>query len=333
MTRRGRLDIRVVSVLAALLAATFAALVASVALGEFSIPPLDVVATLAGAGDRATNFIVLDLRLPRALTGLLAGAALGIAGAVFQDVTRNPLAAPDVLGVAGGASLAAVALIVFSSGSAVSVPLVALAGALTAGTALYVFAWRRGIHGYRIVLIGIGVSVFAQAGIAYVLAKGRIFEVAQAYVWMVGSLNGRGWSQVWPLVAALVVLVPVLYALGRRADVLALGDDVARALGLGVERTRLLMLGLAVGLTGIAVAAAGPIGFVAFVAPHISRRLAHVRTAQGLLALSAATGSVLVLLADLVGRLAFSPHEIPVGIVTSILAAPYFLFLLRRGTA
>ncbi len=319
--------------LAALGLAPFAVFVASNALGEFSIPPLDVVETLAGAGDRATNFIVLDLRLPRALTGLLTGAALGIAGAVFQDVTRNPLAAPDIVGVSGGASLAAVALVVFGSGSAVSVPFAALAGALVAGTALYVFAWRRGVHGHRIVLIGIGVAVFAQAGITYVLAKGRIFEVAQAYVWLVGSLNGRGWAQVWPLLGTLVLLAPVLYALGRRADVLALGADVARGLGLGVERTRLLMLALAVGLTGIAVAAAGPIAFVAFVAPHISRRLGRASTSQGLLALSAATGAALVLVADMAGRLAFSPHEIPVGIVTSILAAPYFLYLLRRAAA
>ena len=239
VTRRGRLDLRVVSVLAALTAAALAAMIAGVALGEFSIPPLDVVETLVGAGDRATNFIVLDLRLPRALTGLLVGAALGIAGAVFQEVTRNPLAAPDIVGVSGGASLAAVTLVVFGSGSGLSVPFVALAGALIAGAGLYAFAWRRGIHGARLVLIGIGVAAFAHAGITYVLAKGRIFEVAQAFVWLVGSLNGRGWSHVWPLAATLAVLAPVLYALGRRADVLALGDDVARALGLGVERTRL----------------------------------------------------------------------------------------------
>jgi iron complex transport system permease protein len=333
VTRRGRLDVRVVSVLFALTAAALAALVAGVALGEFPIPPLEVVETLVGAGDRATNFIVLDLRLPRALTGLLVGAALGIAGAVFQEVTRNPLAAPDIVGVSGGASLAAVTLVVFGSGSALSVPFVALAGALIAGAGLYAFAWRRGIHGARLVLIGIGVAAFAHAGITYVLAKGRIFEVAQAYVWLVGSLNGRGWSHVWPLAATLAVLAPLLYLLGRRADVLALGDDVARALGLGVERTRLLMLALAVGLTGIAVAAAGPIAFVAFVAPHISRRLGRAQTAQSLLALSAATGAALVLVADLAGRLTFSPHEVPVGIVTSVLAAPYFLFLLRRAAA
>ena len=161
------------------------------------MPLGDVVSTLVGAGDRGTDFIVLDLRLPRALTALLAGAALGLAGAIFQDVTRNPLVAPDIVGVAGGASLAAIALIVLgSTDGAVSVPLAALAGALVSGAALYGLAWRRGVQGYRIVLVGIGVAAFTNAGISYVLTEGRIFEVAQAYVWLVGSLNGRGWEDV-----------------------------------------------------------------------------------------------------------------------------------------
>jgi ABC-type Fe3+-siderophore transport system permease subunit len=148
-------------------------------------------------------------------------------------------------------------------------------------------------------------------------------------VWLVGSLNAADWAHAWPLAVAVAVLAPALLALGRRIDALAFGDDAARALGLRVERTRLLALGLAVVLTAAAVAAAGPIGFVAFVAPHIARRLARPASAAGLLLVSAATGAALVVLADLVGRLASSPTEIPVGIVTSVLAAPYFLYLLR----
>ena len=147
----------------ALIVATVAALVASVAIGEFAIAPLDVLAALVGAGNQATEFIVVDLRLPRALTGLLAGAALGLAGMVFQDVTRNPLVSPDIVGVAAGASLAAVALIVLGSTSGTaSVPLAALAGALISGVALYGLAWQRGIHGYRLVLVGIGITALGQ---------------------------------------------------------------------------------------------------------------------------------------------------------------------------
>jgi iron complex transport system permease protein len=301
----------------------------SLVLGEYSLPPLDVLGSLAGAGDGATDFIVLDLRLPRALTGLLAGAALGLAGAVFQDVTRNPLVSPDVVGIAGGASLAAVTLIVFGSAGA-PVPLAALAGALVAGVLLYGLAWQGGVQGYRVVLIGIGVAAFANAGVSYVLAKGRIFEVAQGYLWLVGSLSGRGWAQVWPLAAGIAVLGTALIVLARGLDVLRLGDEVARGLGLGVERARLLALGAAVVLTGLAVSAAGPIGFVAFGAPHIARRLGGSRSMRGVMLGAAGCGAVLVLAADLVGRVTFPPAEIPVGIITSILAAPYFLYLMRR---
>jgi iron complex transport system permease protein len=327
-----RLEARPIAVTAALAGLGLGALVVSVAVGEFAIAPLDVVASLAGAGDRATDFVVLELRLPRALTALLAGVAFGLAGAVFQDVTRNPLVAPDIVGVAGGASLAAVALIVLgASHGAVSVPVAAMAGALASGVALYALAWRGGVQGYRVVLVGIGLAAFTHAGISYVLTQGRIFEVAQAYVWLVGSLDGRGWTEVRSLAVAVAVLAPAVFALAARADVLALGDEVARGLGLGVERSRLLLLGGAVVLTGVAVASAGPIGFVAFISPHIARRIARPARAGGLLATSAACGAVLVLVSDLAGRLLFAPTEIPVGIVTSVVAAPYFLLLLRRA--
>lgn len=334
--RRGRasvrVDLRLLGIAGGLAVATFALVVASVAVGEFAVPPLDVVATLVGAGDQATDFIVLDLRLPRAMTAALAGAALAVAGAIFQQVTRNPLASPDIVGVAGGASVAAVALIVFagSSGAAV-VPVAALAGALASGAALYALAWQGGVQGYRLVLVGIGIAAFMQAGVGYVLTEGRIFEAAAAYVWLVGSLNGRGWEQVWPLAVTLAVALPVVAALARRVDVLELGDDLARSLGLQVERSRLALLAVAVVLTGVAVSAAGPIGFVAFVSPHLARRVSRAASSQGLLPIAAGCGAALVLLADLAGRLLFAPQEIPVGIVTSVVAAPYFLVLLRRA--
>jgi len=336
VVRRGqaslRIDVHVLLTAAALGALSLLALVVSVAVGEFAVPLLDVVASLAGAGDPAVDFIVLDLRLPRALTALLAGAALGAAGAVFQQVTRNALVAPDVIGVSAGASLAAVAVIVLgSSTGAATVPLAALAGALVSGGLLYGLAWRGGVHGYRFVLVGIGVAAVMQAGIGYVLTEGRIFEVAQAYVWLVGSVNGRGWEHVWPLAVALALLLPVIAALARRADALELGDELARALGLGVERSRLLLLAAAVVLTGVAVSAAGPVGFVAFLAPHLARRLGHPVSLQALLPLAAGCGAALVVVCDLAGRLLFAPTEIPVGLITSIVAAPYFLLLLRRA--
>lgn len=327
-----RLDLRVLTLLGVLGAGTLLALTLSIGRGDFSIPPLDVLATLVGAGDAATNFVVLDLRLPRALTALLTGIALGIAGAIFQDLARNPLVSPDIIGISGGASLAAVSLIVLGDSSgAISVPLAALGGALLAGVALYLLAWRGGVQGYRLVLIGIGVAALLHAGVDYVFTRGQIFQVAEAYVWLVGSLNGRGWEHVWPLAGALAVLLPLALALGRQLEVLQLGDDVARALGIGVERARLALLAIAVVLTGIAVSAAGPIAFVAFIAPHFARRICGTVSPSGVLPVAAASGALLVLASDLIGRLLFAPSGVPVGIVTAIVAAPYFLLLLRRA--
>lgn len=327
-----RLDLRVLAIVALLVAALVAALLVSVSQGEFAIPIADVASTLVGSGDPANDFIVLDLRLPRALTGILAGAALGLSGAIFQDLARNPLVAPDVIGVSSGASLAAISLIVFAdTNGTVSVPLAALGGALLAGAALYGLAWRDGLHGYRLVLVGIGVAALLDAGIAYALTRGRIFEVQAATVWLVGSLNGRGYEHVWPLTATLAALTPALVVLARRLEALQLGDDVARALGLGVERTRVGLLVVALVLTAVAISAAGPLVFVAFVAPHIARRICGTVSPTGVLPIAALCGSLLVICADLIGRLAFSPTEIPVGIITAIIAAPYFLLLLQRA--
>jgi iron complex transport system permease protein len=325
-------DIRSLTVLALLAASAFVAFCLELARGEFALPLTDVAATLAGAGDQATEFIVLELRLPRALTALLTGLALGMAGAIFQDLARNPLVAPDVIGISSGASLAAISLIIFGEPTgSLSVPLAALAGAVAAGVALYALAWRGGLHGYRLVLVGIGVAATAQAGISYVLTRGRIFETQQAYVWYVGSLNGRGWEHVWPLALSMAVLVPLALGLARPLRVLQLGDDLARALGAERERARLGLLATAVALTGIPVSAAGPIAFVAFAAPHLARRAARTVSPTAVLPLAGATGALLVLAADVVGRELFAPREIPVGIVTAVLAGPYFLLLLRRA--
>ena len=322
-----RIDVRAAGVLGALAAATLAAFTIHVGRGEFPVAPDEVLAALVGAGDDATRFIVLDLRVPRALTAILAGVALGVAGTVFQDLARNPLVAPDVIGISAGASLAAVALIVFGDASgALTVPLAALAGAAGTGALLYVLAWRGGVHGYRLVLVGIGLAAMLNAGVSYVLTRGQLFEVAQAYVWLVGSLNARGWEHAWPLAAALAVLVPAALALGHSLEALQLGDDVARALGVRVQRVRIGLLAVAVALTGFAVAAAGPIAFVAFIAPHVARRIARAVTPSAVIPVAAAVGALLLLAAD-----TLAPGELPVGIVTSIIAAPYFLYLLRRA--
>ena len=177
--------------------------------GDFEIPVLDVLAVLVGGGDGAQQFIVLEVRLPRSLTGLLVGAALGLSGAITQTVARNPLASPDILGVTSGASAAAVLLIVAgAAGSLVGLPLAALFGGLVTTALVYGLAWRKGIDGYRLVLVGIGIGAVAEALTSWLLVSAKITDATRATVWLTGSLNQRGWEHLVPVAVALAVLVP-----------------------------------------------------------------------------------------------------------------------------
>jgi len=321
-----RVDRRTVAVCGALAAVAAAAMAAGVSMGDFPIPLGEVLRALVGLGDPDSDLVVRVLRLPRALTGLLVGLAFGLSGAIVQELARNPLASPDVIGITAGAGAAAVAVIVLGGTTAATVAGGALAGALVTMAAVYVLAYRRGVTGYRLVLVGIGIT-FALTGLTnYLLTRARIGDVQRATVWLTGSLNGRGWEQLGPLAVALAVLVPLALALGRRLRALQLGDDVARALGVRVDRTRALLLVAAVGLAAVATASAGPIGFVALVAPQVARRL----VGGGSIALvpSALAGACLVLLSDLAARRLFAPAELPVGVVTAVIGAPYLLWLL-----
>jgi len=313
-----------------LAAITLTGLVLSVAQGELALSPLEVLRALAGAGDGSTGFVVVDLRLPRALTAVLVGLAFGMSGAIFQELSRNALVSPDVVGVSAGAGLAGVAIIVLG-GSASLIPAGALAGGLVTAVALYVLAWRDGLQGYRLVLVGIGLTAMLGAATSYLLTRGEITEVQQATVWLVGSVYARGWEHVLPLALALLVLVPAALATTRWLSALQLGDEVAVTLGVPVARARAVLVLVGVALAAFAVAAAGPVAFVAFIAPHLARRLVPGAGPAALLPCTGLAGAALVVLADLLARTAFAPVELPVGIVTAVLAAPYFLLLLRRA--
>jgi iron complex transport system permease protein len=326
-----RLDLRVVLVSAVLAGAGLLAFALNLAWGEYPLPVLDVVAALVGEGHQADRFVVVDVRLPRALVAALAGAALALSGAIFQTLVRNPLASPDIIGVTAGASVPAVAVYVMGA-SAALVPLAAFAGALTASALLYALAWRGGLSPYRLVLIGIGIEALGTAGTSYVLVEGRIEDVQQAALWLVGSLNARAFADVWPLLAGFVLLAPAVALLARPLDALSLGEEQATALGVRVELARLGLVAAAAGLAAIAVAAAGPIVFVAFIAPHVARRLTGTSGAA-VLPSAALCGAALVLTADLAGRWLLAPTELPVGIVTSVLGAPFFLYLLYRANS
>ena len=309
---------------------------ADIGRGDFPISLAEVLATLAGGGDAAQRFVVLELRLPRTLTGALVGAALGLSGAITQAVARNPLASPDILGVTAGASAAAVVAIVLggSSGGAVAgllasvgLPVKALVGGLAAAALVYALAHRRGIEGHRLVLVGVGIGAAATSLTSWLLVVAEVSEAARATVWLTGSLNARGWEHVVPVGLALLALVPAALLLAFALGALQFSDDTARGLGLRVDATRGGLILVAVALAAVATASAGPIAFVALVVPQTCQRL--VGAARPPLLASAVYGALLTVAADLIARTALGV-EIPVGIVTAVLGAPYLVHLLVR---
>ncbi|MGW6397837.1 FecCD family ABC transporter permease [Streptomyces sp. NPDC055134] len=321
-----RLDVRAFVVVLVLLCAALAASVALIGTGDFPISATDVIRTLLGNGDPGQEFIVNYLRLPRVLVGLLVGAALALGGALFQAISRNPLGSPDILGLGQGSTAGALVMIVLFSGGAAQVALGALVGGLVTGFGIYLLAWKRGVHGYRLVLVGIGMSAIMTAVNGYLLTKADIVDAARATVWMTGSLDGRDWKQVWPLLALCAVLVPVVLMYARPLRMLEMGDDVANALGVRVERTRLVLLVAAVLLTAAATAAAGPVGFVALTAPQLARRL--TRSPGPNIAASMCMGAALLVTADWISQRAFGADQLPVGVVTGVVGGVYLLWLL-----
>ncbi len=321
-----RVDVRALTVVGLLVAAALAASVVLIGTGDFPIGAADVLRTLVGQGDAAQEFIVNELRLPRVLVGLLVGASLGLGGALFQSISRNPLGSPDVLGLGQGATAGALVVIVLFSGSATEVTLGALVGGLVTGLAIYLLAWKQGVHGYRLVLVGIGVAAIVTAVNGYLLTKADLVDAARAVVWMTGSLNGRGWEQVWPLLALCAVLVPLVLANARGLRMTEMGDDISYALGVRVERVRAVLMVAAVLLTASATAAAGPVAFVALTAPQLARRLTRAPGPNLLPAMC--MGATLLVTADLASQRAFGADQLPVGVVTGVLGGLYLLWLL-----
>lgn len=332
-----RLDRRVVPVGLLLVALTLVLLVVSINFGQYNMTVGDVLQTLLGTNTDNPNFrsfalVVHTFRLPRILVAFMVGAALAAAGTLMQGITRNPMADPFLLGVSGGAGLAAVAVIVWLDNVSPTVlPVVAFVGGMSVALLIYVLAWRNGTSTpIRLILIGIGVSAIITAITTVLLLFGNINDVQQAYVWLTGSVYGRNWEHVKALAFWLLLLLPPALLLARSLNMLNMGDDTAKGLGMRVERGRAVLLFISVALTAGAVAIAGTIGFVGLVAPHITRRMVGP-SHEGLLPVSALVGGTLVVAADLIGRWIAAPSELPVGIVVALIGAPYFALLLIRG--
>jgi iron complex transport system permease protein len=323
-----RIGVASVATLAIAVAGIVGFFAVGVGSGDYPISPVDVLVALVGGGDETSRFVVWELRLPRLLSAVLVGAALAVSGAIFQSLARNPLVAPDIIGINGGAALAAVTVIILRGPDAIIAP-AALAGGLAAAAAVYILSWQGGLGRYRLVLVGIGVAALAEAGIGYLLTRGQIFDVVEATIWLVGSLSSASWGDVLLMSLVVGALFPATFLLARSLTTLQLGDDAAAGLGVSLERTRLILVGIGVALAAFAVTVGGPIAFVAFIAPHLARRLARV-SGSGLIPASAAIGALLLLASDIVARRAIDPADLPVGIVTAIVGAPYFLWLLVR---
>jgi iron complex transport system permease protein len=254
-----------------------------------------------------------------------------MSGAVFQSLSRNPLGSPDIIGFSYGAATGGLLVILVAGGSAPAVSAGALLGGLVTALAVYLLAWQRGVRGTRLVLVGIGISAILQALNFWLIVNARLADLARATVWLTGSLDNLGWAQVWPIASALAVLVPALLAGARRLTMLEMGDDLAQALGVPVERSRLYLIVAGTAACAAATATAGPIAFVALTAPQLAKRLTR-RPGAGILP-AAWMGGLLVLAADFAAQRVAGSATLPVGVATAVLGGGYLAALLRRGAA
>lgn len=335
-TRGGRVALRVspraLIVGAVLAAAVLATVVVALSLGSYVVPLPEVLSILVGGGRGGAEFVVLGLRLPRAILAILVGGALGASGALMQGLARNPLASPDLLGFSTGAASGAVLVLVAWDGSSGSEVLGTTTGALlgTLVTALVVLALISGpgAQGYRLVLVGVGVNAMLVAMNEYLITRADADVAVTAQSWVIGTLNGRGWDEVVPVAIASGVLLPLSLVGARRLDLLGMGDDVACSLGVGVTRTRTALLLVTVALVGTATASGGPILFVALAAPQIARRLTGSPGAG--LVPAALTGALILVVADTAAQRLFAPTQLPAGVLTAAIGGLYLVWLLRR---
>ena len=303
-------------------------LVASITMGSVRIPVGEIVDSLSGAGTGTHQQIIMNIRLPRTIVAALVGVNLSLSGAILQAIMKNPLADPHIIGISSGAGLTGIMVMLMLPGHEYLVTPAAFVGAMGAATCIYILAWKNGIRPVRIILAGVAVSAFLGAGISALM----IFysdKVHGALMWMVGGLAARSWPHV-EIIYPYTIIGLILALLGsKHLNILQLGDEIAKGLGLNVEMTRVVMTAIAAMLAASAVSVVGLLGFVGLIVPHATRLLVG-SDYRFLLPGSALFGAAVVMLSDTFARTAFAPTELPVGILMAVLGAPFFLFLLRR---
>lgn len=330
--RRMTRGVVVMTILGILIISAF---IVSMNTGYIRLSPLDVVRTLFGMGTEKQSLILFQFRLPRIVISVLIGAGLAVSGCILQGISRNALADPGILGINAGAGLMVMLYISFypatSTGSIFLLPVLALIGAGFTAALIYVLSYKRneGISPTRLILTGIGVAAGISAAMIVLTLKLDPNKYQFVATWLAGSIWGSNWKFVLALLPWIIILLPYVFYKARVMNVLNLGDNTATGLGAPVEKERLVLLAAAVGLAGSSVAVSGGIGFVGLIGPHLARRLVGPKH-QLLLPTSALIGSLLVIVADTIGRWILQPSEIPAGIVVAIIGAPYFLYLLTK---
>ena len=290
-------------------------------------PPGEIIRGLADS-DSMVRIIVINLRLPRILMALLIGAALSLSGALLQAVMGNPLADPGIIGVSAGAAAAATSVMLLAPTLLASVPLFAFGGALFACVLIYIMAWRRGIDPVRIVLSGVAVNTVLGAYTSF-LQLLNADNLSNVLGFLNGSLSGRSWDQVETVAVYAAVGISAAFLCTKSANILQLGDDVARSLGVNVNALRIILSAVGAFLAAATVAVAGMIGFVGLVVPHITRMLVGPNY-RDLMPVAALMGGLILLCADTLGRVLVTGMEIPVGVIMAITGGPFFLYMLRR---
>ncbi|SFL80293.1 iron complex transport system permease protein [Gracilibacillus orientalis] len=304
----------------------------SLSIGSSYIPILELLKHLVGLSDGQHEFTINVLRLPRLLLAFFVGASLSVSGLILQSIIRNPLASPDIIGITAGGSVGAMLFIVYIMGS-ISIhwlPLAAILGATCVAIIVYGLAWSNGVTPLRLVLIGIGVSAAMNAVITLLIVVSETSVTTKAYLWLTGSLYGATVQDVYGLLPWVLCFIPLTFLLAKTISVLELGDSLATSLGVNVQVFRFTLLFVSVALAGSAVAFAGGIGFIGLIAPHIAKKLVGY-TLHSLVPIAALVGGLMVMIADLIARTAFLPLDLPAGVFTAGVGAPFFIYLLYKN--
>ncbi|MDM9625449.1 iron chelate uptake ABC transporter family permease subunit [Rhizobium sp. S152] len=322
------IDRRLLITCSALFALAAAIMIAALVSGQMHVPVLDVLNVMTGGGERRVRMVVLDWRMPRAAGAAILGALLGLGGAVFQSVTRNPLGSPDIVGFDAGAYTGAILAITFAGGSWLVLAGSAIAGGLVTALVVYLLTWRKGIQGFQLIVVGIGISAMLTSANHWILLKSSLSTAMAASTWGMGSLAKITGQQLSLILWLAIPVILLALMLSRPLRLMEMGDSRAKALGVPVEAARLALMALAIVATALVTAVAGPIPFVALASPPIAHAI--TRTAGTSLAASMATGAVLLSSADYVAQHGFAPTQLPVGVVTLCIGGTYFLWLIIR---